>query len=157
MDYKVDHGHFYIVYKNQDPEKAILIDDFIQIDDIKLLEQFTLEMINCKFDFYKIDGTPYIEDYTLLNRACVYADIKKINYLIERGADLMHEYKHYKHIEPINCIRDLQHYLTSLEYGKEDRKWYERNNYVIDIKLLINKIKHYEEDIKKPNKLCRNI
>jgi hypothetical protein len=28
MDSRIDHGPFYVVYKNQDPEKALLLDQF---------------------------------------------------------------------------------------------------------------------------------
>jgi hypothetical protein len=152
MDYTVDYGNFYIVYKNQDPEKAILIDDFIQIDDIKLLEQFTDDMINCKFDYYKRDGTLFIEDCTLLNDACTEGSIKKINRLIEKGADLMHKYEYRGGKR--NCLIDLQNCLSDLEFheDKEDQKYKKEA-----IELLIKKFEQYEEDIKKPNKFCRNI
>jgi hypothetical protein len=151
MDYKVDHGHFYIVYKNQDPEKALLIDKCRGGSKypIELLEKFTPEMINCKFDYYNTaDGICYTEDYTLLINACdrnVVSNIKQINCLIEKGAELTHTY--YKHKKPRSCLINLQNNLDHLEFNQDKEA----------IELLIKRFEQYEEDIKKPNKICRNI
>jgi hypothetical protein len=115
-------------------------------------------MINCKFDYYKINGTRYIEDYTLLNRACVHGAINQINCLMERGvSNLMHEYKHFLRDGPTNCIGDLQSFLRNLELHQEDKEDQRYKDRKEAIELLIKRFEQYEEDIKKPNKICRNI
>jgi hypothetical protein len=130
--FKFTHDYWYIVIKHEDEEKAKLIHEFITTNRI-LCENFTRDMINCKYDCYTNNHDRYIKNKTVANSMCYY-DADTLISLLDKVDDYIGEYEYQN--EKYNYETDIQK-----SYGEE--KW----------KLLINKIRCYKEDREKPNKL----
>jgi hypothetical protein len=111
----VRNGGYYIIFKNQTHEKALKIFEIIESancwfetkelieesEKIEKLKNFTLDMINCKFEYYNNNGKCLRSDSTLLNLFCtnsiiIINNFNVINYLIDIGADLSYDYNDYK-------------------------------------------------------------
>jgi hypothetical protein len=133
--FKFTRNHGYVVIKHNDEEKAKLIYELI-IYGYKFENNFTRDMLNCKYDCYNNAGR-YIENKTPLNLMCQLGFGADILILIDKVDDFIGEYKYNNTVH--NYEIDIQ------PYGEKIGE------------LLINKLRQYKEDREKPNKFLNKV